>query len=162
MTILRADAADRRATLYVVLGLTALALSGGSWLYTEVRSINELIDAGQYFAAAGKLKWLKFGLASASALSATAMALYLLRVARKTLAEQRFPPSGSRSLADMKVREGVTARQIGYALLTLSLPLVALAVWLLVWGVQSAKALTVPPGTEELIDLIELPRPPRG
>lgn len=161
MTILKADDADRRATVYVVLALTALALIGGSWLYGEVHAINQLIVAGQPFEAARKLKWLKFGLAAAAALSATAMALYLLRVARKTLAEARFPPSGSRSLADMTVREGVTARRIGYALIGVSVPLVALAVWLLVWGVESAKALTLPPGAEELIPLIDLPRPPR-
>ncbi len=85
MTILKADAADRRATLYVVLGLIALALIGGSWLYNEVNTINTLIANGQPLEAARKLKWLKFGLAAAAALSATAMALYLLRVGRKTL-----------------------------------------------------------------------------
>ncbi|MCU0754734.1 MAG: hypothetical protein MUE46_06370 [Xanthomonadales bacterium] len=162
MTILKADAADRRATLYTVLGLIALALIGGSWLYNEVNTINSLIASNQVLEAARKLKWLKFGLAAAAALSATAMALYLLRVARKTLAEQRFPPSGSRSLADMRVREGATARRIGQVLLGLSVPLVGLAVWLLVWGVQSAKALTAPPNAEELIQMIDLPRPSRG
>lgn len=162
MTILKADAADRRATLYVVLGLTALALIAGSWLYTEVGTINQLIASGQPFEAARRLKWLKFGLAAASALSATALALYLLRVGQKTLAELRFPPTGSRSLADMTVREGPMARQIGYGLLGLSLPLVALAVWLLVWGVQSAKALTVPADAEDLIPMIEPARPSRA
>lgn len=162
MTILRADAADRRATVYVVLGLSALALIGGSWLYGEINAINQLIASGQTFEAARKLKWLKFGLAAASALSATAMALYLLRVARKTLSERRFPPAGSRSLADMRVHEGRTAEVIGYVLFGLSVPLVALAVALLVWGVQSAKALTLPPGAEDLIPLIDLPRPSRG
>jgi hypothetical protein len=162
MTILKADAADRRATLYVVLGLTALAMIAGSWLYTEVGTINQLISSGQVFEAAKRLKWLKFGLAAASALSATALALYLLRIARRTLAEARFPPSGSRSLADMTVREGVPARRIGYALLGVSVPLVALAVWLLVWGVQSAKALTLPPDAEDLIPMLDPPRPSRG
>lgn len=162
MTILKADAADRRATLYVVLGVTALALIAGSWLYGEIGTINQLISAGQPFEAAKRLKWLKFGLAAASALSATAMALYLLRVGQKTLAEQRFPPAGSRSLADMTVRDGPVARRLGYALLGLSVPLVALAVWLLVWGVESAKALTLPPGAEELIPMIDVPRPARG
>jgi hypothetical protein len=162
MTILKADAADRRATLYVVLGLIALALIGGSWLYNEVNTINTLIANGQPLEAARKLKWLKFGLAAAAALSATAMALYLLRVGRKTLTEKRFPPSGSRSLADMTVREGNSAQRIGYVLFCLSVPLVGLAVWLLVWGVQSAKALTAPPNAEELIQMIDVPRPPSG
>lgn len=162
MTILKADADDRRATLYVVLGLTAVALIAGSWLYTEVGTINQLISAGQPFEAAKRLKWLKFGLAAASALSATGMALYLLRVGQKTISEQRFPPSGSRSLADMTVREGLMARRIGYGLFGLAVPLVALAVWLLVWGVESAKALTLPPGAEELIPMIDLPRPADG
>lgn len=162
MTILKADAADRRATVYVVLGLCALALIGGSWLYGEVNTINSLISAGQPFEAAKRLKWLKFGLAAASAISATLLALYLLRVGRKSLAESRFPPSGSRSLADMTVREGATARWIAYALFGCSVPLVALAVVLVVWGVESAKALTLPPDAEELIPMIDLPRPPRG
>jgi hypothetical protein len=161
MMILKADAADRRATLYVVFGLFALALIAGSWLYGEIGTINQLIASGQPFEAAKRLKWLKFGLAAASALSATALALYLLRVSQKTLAELRFPPAGARSLADMTVREGAPARRIGYALLGLSVPLVALAVGLLVWGVESAKALTLPPGAEDLIPMIDLPRAPR-
>lgn len=158
MTVIKADADDRRRTMLVVAIALALGLVGGLWLFNEVQTINKLIAAQDMVAAARRMQWLYLGVSVACAVSATALALYLLRVGSKTQSERRFPPSGSKTFADFKVREGAGAQRIGQGLIALALILVLLAALTVVSGVRSALLLTPPEVTTEPPSLI--PRAP--
>jgi hypothetical protein len=130
MTIHEADSAEKKRTLYLLLGLLIFAAFVAWWFYRWLGQIDALLAGGERAMARHQID-LVFGFA-AILLSVCLLSLAILtgKHAREVLRQQRFPSQSARLLRRMTVYEGAPARQRGWLN-------VALAVFLLIAALLS-------------------------
>ncbi len=133
-SLIAADPRKRRQALWVAVAMLAVGVVAFVLLRGQIAQINVALDNNDHEQAIWLSRRLGVVVLGSLLIGAVGLAMVCEKVARDSLLQGHFPPSGVTLLFTVRVRTGAELRRIAWLLRTLAVVLILLASGLAGWS----------------------------